>query len=82
MTIGTLNNPGRELTIDLVGTALENAAFEAITVERSAEDWVQCRVEDGKFKGYGGVANLREMISMFLAFSDLNKRLVSGISPG
>jgi hypothetical protein len=39
VTIGTLDNPGWYIVIDLVDTPLEVAAFEPVQRHRSDEDW-------------------------------------------
>jgi hypothetical protein len=60
VTIGTLDNPGWSLTIDLVDTALEGKPFEPIQygmlneAETSEDEWIHCKVEDNKFTAFGG----------------------------
>lgn len=75
--IGTLDNPGWTLTIDLVGTALESAAFETVSCNTEAtsggdpsQRWHHCRVEDGRFQGSGGVADLPTIIGVFRAWAE------------
>jgi hypothetical protein len=54
------------VAIDLSETALEEARFEGIDGRwRSEEDWVDCRVEDGRFRGAGGPHNLLEILRIF-----------------
>ena len=64
--IDTLDNPGWTVEIDLLGTPLAKVNFSSVNVERSEHDWVQCSVEDGKFKGAGGPENLGEILRIFL----------------
>lgn len=63
--IGTLDNPGWYLTIDLRETYLENEPFEIIKAERSENDWFHCFVKDGYFEGPCGYYNLPEVLKIF-----------------
>lgn len=63
--IGTLDNPGWYIDIDLTDTILEDEEFEIIKLERSESDWIFCHVEDNIYKGNGGIANLNEIIAIF-----------------
>lgn len=67
--IENLDNPGWMVTIDLADTELENEYFETIQMERTATDWIICRVEEQKFKGDGGSFNLGEILEIFLAWT-------------
>ncbi len=31
----------------------------------TVEDWIICRIEDGKFEGWGGVGNISEGLKIF-----------------
>jgi hypothetical protein len=66
ITIGTLDNPGWVLTVELTATVLEGRSFVTQSVERSEHDWCVCRVEGDRFRGYGGPGNLHEIIGVFL----------------
>jgi hypothetical protein len=63
--IGTLDNPGWFIDIDLVDTYLEDEKFEKIVLQRSENDWIHCHIVDGVFKGGGGPLNLEEIIEIF-----------------
>lgn len=63
--IGTLDNPGWFIDIDLIDTNLEDEEFEKIILQRSENDWIHCHIVDGVFKGYGGPLNLEEIIESF-----------------
>ena len=63
--IGTLDNPGWEVNVDLVDTDCFGVAFEAVKVDRSPTDWVVCRVRDGLWEGRGGPGNLSELMNRF-----------------
>jgi hypothetical protein len=69
-SIGTIDNPGWSLDVDLTDTHLEGAIFDSVEIERSDSDWVNCRVEDRVFKGRGGALNLIEILSMFLVWAE------------
>ena len=71
--IGTLDNPGWRVTIDLAGTELEGRCFEPI--ERGLEhdsstDWHSLSVKDGKFEGAGDPTKLRFMLQTFLDWAE------------
>ena len=68
--IRTISNPGWAVSIDLVGTNLEGRPFEKF--ERTLEeddDWITCRVENGKFVGFGDPAKLTEIVGHFLTWA-------------
>ena len=69
--IDTLDNPGWILEIDLIETDLSNEPFPEFKRGDSEEgpDWVHCKVEVGKFLGYGGAKNLSELLQHFLAWA-------------
>jgi hypothetical protein len=70
--ISTLDNPGWKVIIDISDTCLENKLFKNIKVELNETNWVHCYVVDGKFKGYGGVENLEEILSIFFEWLNDN----------
>ncbi|HEV3269419.1 MAG TPA: immunity 53 family protein [Candidatus Rhabdochlamydia sp.] len=64
--LGTIDNPGWSLTIDLEDTELENKNFQEINdIHRSEKDWTVCRVKNTKFEAYGGVENLPGILKVF-----------------
>jgi hypothetical protein len=67
--IQTLDNPGWSIDIDLWETSLADRAFAPISLERSDADWVRCTLDVTIFKARGGARNLREMLSIFLAWA-------------
>jgi len=75
VAIGTLDNPGWSLEIDLAGTRLEDIAFEerSYGISESSEpcenNWFTCKVERNKFLAYGGPSMLDEIIGIFLAWA-------------
>jgi hypothetical protein len=68
--IETLDNPGWEVSIDLADTSLLTCAFEEISIEREENDWVRCRVREGRYEGFGGPRNLEELVRVFLAWAE------------
>jgi len=60
LTVGTLDNPGWMVDIDLHQTDLEDRPFSTVnygavaeSIENSGE-WLNCAVDDKVFKGRGG----------------------------
>jgi hypothetical protein len=74
--IGTMDNPGWSLTIDLAGTDLESAPFPehsygvGLGSEANNYEWLSCKTEGKQFKAYGGPHKLEEMIKVFLEWKD------------
>ena len=71
--IGTLDNPGWYLKVDLTGTHLSDIPFDEIKNEASDNDWIHCRVENGQFAGYGGPQNLEHVLGVFLNWAKSDK---------
>ena len=72
--IGTLDNPGWSLAVNLRSTELEGRAFTPIkrgldTLKPNA-DWFTCHVENQEFRGFGGPEKLAEMIAIFLNWAE------------
>jgi hypothetical protein len=63
--IGTLDNPGWSISINLDDTELESKLFLKIKIERSETDWLTCFVENKKFEGRCGPYNLLEVLHIF-----------------
>ena len=72
LVIETLDNPGFSVTIDLTGTNLANRPFSPLSDLSDASAWIQCTVENGKFKGHGGPRMLGRILSTFIAWSRSN----------
>ena len=76
VAIGTLDNPGWSLKIDLVYTDIENKVFAPYGYgvgedsESSGSNWLICRVENHSFVAYGGPEKLEEMIEVFLTWAN------------
>lgn len=69
--IGTLDNPGWRVAIDLAGTALEETNFATVDeTDTSADDWVYCEVAAGTFRGAGGPGNLLDILQIFRSWAE------------
>lgn len=66
--IGTLDNPGWSLDVDLVDTPEADRTKRASIIERSTTDWVFCEVKEGVFSARGGPGNLRDVVRAFMDF--------------
>jgi Immunity protein 53 len=75
VSIGTLDNPGWSLEVELTDTNLEGLEFKERSygigkdTEPNGQDWMVCKVKDRKFVSYGGPRKLEEIISVFLAWA-------------
>ena len=67
VSIDTLDNPGWTVVVDLTGTDLQSMRMESITEEKNEQDWLHCKIEDGKFVGNGGPLNLDAILGSFVA---------------
>jgi hypothetical protein len=73
--VETLDNPGWSLEVDLAGTALEDVPFETVHYgmfdesDTSGNEWIHCKVKDGKFIAAGGPLKLGEIIDVFLRWA-------------
>lgn len=70
--IGTLDNPGWSVEIDLTGTDLETKQFvpveEGVGAVSIKDDpsWYICKVTENKFIGYCGPLMLSKVLNIFL----------------
>jgi hypothetical protein len=68
--IETLDNPGWLVSINLIGTDMEDRQFVRLEREHSAVDWVHCWVNDNIFEGAGGAHNLDAILRIFRDWTD------------
>jgi hypothetical protein len=74
--IGTLDNPGWSLKIDLRGTPLEGRAFTHVSfnvdevASRPDASWYDCRVVDSAYEGYGGALDLPVLVRIFREWAE------------
>jgi hypothetical protein len=64
--IGTLDNPGWMVDLNLEGTILEDRDFEAQKVDITENNWYSCQVRDKVFRGRGGPFNLGDILRVFV----------------
>ncbi len=78
VTIGTLDNPGWSVDVDLRDTPLEGKPFKEHSywvgggAATSGDEWLVCKVEQNVFRGRGGPFKLQEMIEVFLDWAEKN----------
>jgi hypothetical protein len=73
VTIGSLDNPGWSLTINLEGTALEGRTFAPQEHDlMSNESWWTCAVKGTDFEGQCGPRDLPVLLSIFRKWADLH----------
>ena len=71
VTIDPLDNPGWSVTIDLTGTKLERVPYNRLSQNApSDQNWLDCRVERGKWKGVGAPLKLNELLEEFLSWAE------------
>lgn len=71
--IGTIDNPGWSLTINLHDTELENKEFKQMNLDRTENDWIFCTVRDNQFEGRCGGSNLSEVFKVFREWAESQK---------
>ncbi len=69
--VGTLDNPGWALDINLENTELERKKFPALLVNRSENNWLHCKIVNNKFIGDCGPLNFSEIIYIFRHWAEL-----------
>src|ERR1700686_1765844 len=69
ISIKNLDNPGWQVTVDLVGTELQCREFKELAIKRTSEDWVHCKIAGPRdlptFEAQGGALNLTELVEIF-----------------
>ena len=63
--IGSLDNPGWYVDINLINTPLEDKAFTKINIDKSDDDWFICRVENNVYKADGDPLKLEVILTIF-----------------
>jgi hypothetical protein len=69
LKIETLDNPGWSVRIDLDETNLEGKQFQRIEKHQSEESWIECWVEENKFRGFADPARLAEILHIFISWA-------------
>ena len=66
--MGTIDNPGWRLDVDLADTHHAGRTMRPKLLERAEDDWVFVEVADDVFRARGGPGNLSELIKEFATF--------------
>jgi hypothetical protein len=66
LSIGTLDNPGWAVEVDLSDTPWEKTVWENLSFDNGEHDWVHCTKKDAEFKGYGDGNKLEFILNHFL----------------
>jgi hypothetical protein len=66
LSIGTLDNPGWSVEIDLSDTQWEDAVWEDLIFENAPNDWINCSKKGAEFKGYGDGKKFEFILNHFL----------------
>jgi len=64
--IGTLDNPGWYVKIDLSDTKYGCIESCELKMESSNEDWINCSISNAIFKGFGDSSKLNEIMAQSL----------------
>jgi hypothetical protein len=69
--IGTVDNPGWTLEVDLTDTPLQYKSFNEIKSDYEHKtNWLTCFIRDGKFQGACGPERLEDVIEIFLDWAE------------
>jgi len=71
MAIGTLDNPGWSVSVDLDETPLAQRPFDEVKDRYEDEsDWMRCWKEGGKFRVACGPRRLEDALVLFLEWAE------------
>ena len=70
ISIGTLDNPGWSIIIDLIDTPLEGKQLTEISINNSDNDWCRFSSTGEQFTGYGDEKKINVLIGKFKAFAE------------
>jgi hypothetical protein len=76
VTIQTVEEPGWELRVDLVGTSLEGVALARQPTGQGSEDWCEMWCDGYTFYAVGGPHDLHELLGAFVSFAELDPAAV------
>ena len=63
--IGTVDNPGWYVKIDLMGTSLENKTMQYVLFEEAEDDWYGMSMKQNVFHGAGDPTKLTLLLKTF-----------------
>ena len=76
--VETLDNPGWSVKINIEDTELENITYNDFSYgvgddsETSGNNWLITKIENKQFVGYGGPYKLKEILQLFISWSQSN----------
>ena len=65
VNIGTLDNPGWYVKIDLKETDYANKQVQELNQNIDNNNWITCSISGGVFRGYGDTLKLETIIGVF-----------------
>lgn len=68
IALGTLDNPGWRLAVDIEGTEADGVVIETQVVERSEDDWLHYWCDGSTFHVACGPRNVNELLTVFESF--------------
>ena len=68
--IGTLDNPGWHVSIDLLETYLATKPFSPSSFDNSPLDWIDCRIVDQQFEGHCAPPQLVTLLQIFKRWAE------------
>lgn len=74
--MGTLDNPGWRLRVDVRETDLEGLEADWVKVDRSEDDWVHHHADGRVSEAFGGAQNLVDLFDSFRLFATATQRAV------
>jgi len=87
LEIGTLDNPGWVVKIDVKETPWQYAEFSPVNAQDGVDNWLTCEVKDGQFIAFGDSMKLETILTIFknwilkLQFTEIEKSLIKEFSP-
>jgi hypothetical protein len=69
VAIDTLDNPGWQVRVDLVETALSASEYKRVETHRTEQDWIVTWRDETQWHAACGPQNLREALDQFLTWA-------------
>lgn len=76
INIYTIDNPGWSVNIELTDTNLEFKNFETIQIYTNENNWINCKVANGKFIGSGDSDKLETILKIFKEWVIVNEKAI------
>lgn len=73
--IGTLDNPGWFIKINVTNTKLEHLDIEQDIVEHIENEWFVYKLKEGQFIGYGDINKLELLLEKFKELVEANLQI-------